>query len=57
MLNITKKSTAIFNILELNQDFLKEDPKCWPLNKQYVANQTKIGHLKCVNDTAERGER
>jgi hypothetical protein len=52
---VSVNTRMLFVSLDLNQDFLKEDPSIWDTNNDYIRGQTLVRKLKVVNDPAERG--
>ena len=47
-------STLFFQLLDLDRDFLREEPSQWPNNESFQKFETHCKALQCVNDTAER---
>lgn len=52
---ITEDSNCFFEWLELDDEFLGEDPADWHENEVYIKSQSIVKKIKVVNDTAERG--
>lgn len=52
---VTKNTAEFFRIINILEDFLKEDPILRDKMEDYLNAQTQIKKLKVVNDAAERG--
>ncbi|XP_050541892.1 uncharacterized protein LOC126905840 [Daktulosphaira vitifoliae] len=52
---ITANTRKLFSALDINQDFLNDDPNTWYRNSNYNSAKTKVQSLFVVNDPAERG--
>jgi len=52
---VTKNTRKFFDILDLSQEFLTEDPSTWAHNRTYIAAEEIAKSLTVTNDTAERG--
>ena len=52
---VSRNTRKFFVGLDVNQDFLEEDPSTWGTNDGYIQAQTQARPLKVVNDAAERG--
>lgn len=52
---VSENTKILFQLLKLDDTFLKVDPSNWSNNSIYNDNKKKISHLKVVNDIAERG--
>lgn len=52
---INTDSNHFFEWLELNDEFLGEDPEDWDQSEAYKKSQSIVKKMKVVNDIAERG--
>lgn len=51
----TRKSVCLLKYLEINSDFLNEDPDDWKDNTSFKEGLKKVTNLPVINDVAERG--
>lgn len=51
---VSTASQQFFSRLQINTDFLKEDPSVWEELETFATAKKIVNSLKVVNDTAER---
>lgn len=52
---VTMNSKRFFEILEIDDSFLQEDPEIWATHPAYVSGLEIVKSLVVTNDVAERG--
>jgi len=52
---VTKNTRKFFDVLDLSQEFLTEDPSTWAQNTTYIVAEETAKSLTVTNDMAEKG--
>lgn len=52
---VTQQTMLLFECLKIPKSFLKQNPKLWHKNKDFIKGKSIIDNLKVTNDHAERG--
>jgi hypothetical protein len=52
---VSRQTFEFFELLNINYDFLRQEPDLWPQNPTYSASADLLHNIRVVNDVAERG--
>jgi hypothetical protein len=52
---VSRSTNKFFDAMQIEADFLQQDPSNWDSNEQYNISRQRVQQLKVVNDAAERG--
>ena len=52
---VSSNTVKFFAAMQIEMDFLQQNPSVWQSNEHYISGYHKVQQLKVVNDAAERG--